>query len=84
MEEIRSEVIGDRRVSLVLQSGDYYAVTIEVRRSAGWQDISLRAIKIWRLRSPAGASASVWPRSRRVRWSGAKRQRAGRDRSCLT
>ena len=43
MEELRSEEIGHRRVSLVVQAGDYYAVTIEVRGPAGWEDISLRA-----------------------------------------
>ena len=31
MEELRSEVIGDRRVYLVAQTGDYYAVTLAVR-----------------------------------------------------
>jgi hypothetical protein len=30
MREQRSEIIGDRRVCLVVQIGDYYAVTIEV------------------------------------------------------
>jgi hypothetical protein len=43
MQELRSEIIGDRRVCLVAQYGDYYAVSIEVRGPAGWQDISLRA-----------------------------------------
>jgi hypothetical protein len=43
MQELRSEVVGDRRVRLVAQHGDYYAVTIEVRGPAGWEDISLRA-----------------------------------------
>ena len=43
MQELRSEIIGDRRVRLVAQSGDYYAVIIEVRGPAGWVDISLRA-----------------------------------------
>ena len=43
MQELRSEIIGDRRVCLVAQYGDYYAVSIEVRGPAGWEDISLRA-----------------------------------------
>ena len=43
MQELRSEIIGDRRVRLVAQSGDYHAVIIEVRGPAGWEDISLRA-----------------------------------------
>jgi hypothetical protein len=43
MQELRSEIAGDRRVRLLAQQGDYYAVTIEVRGPAGWEDISLRA-----------------------------------------
>jgi hypothetical protein len=43
MQQLRSEIIGDRRVCLVFQTGDYYAVTIQVRSPAGWEDISLRA-----------------------------------------
>jgi hypothetical protein len=43
MQELRSEIIGDRRVRLVAQSSDYYAVTIAVYGPAGWEDISLRA-----------------------------------------
>jgi hypothetical protein len=43
MQELRSETIGERRVRLVAQSGDYHAVTIEVRGPRGWEDISLRA-----------------------------------------
>ena len=43
MQELRSEIIGDRRVRLVAQSGDYYAVIIEVRGPAGWVGISLCA-----------------------------------------
>jgi hypothetical protein len=43
MHELRSEIIGDRRVRLVAQSGDYHAVIIEVRGPRGWEDISLRA-----------------------------------------
>jgi hypothetical protein len=43
MQELRSEEIGDRRVCLVAQFGDYYAVTIAVRGPAAWEDISLRA-----------------------------------------
>jgi hypothetical protein len=42
MPELRSEIIGDRRVRLVAQSGDYHAVIIEVRGPRGWEDISLR------------------------------------------
>jgi hypothetical protein len=43
MRELQREEIGDRRVRLIAQSGDYYAVTIEVRGPPGWADISLRA-----------------------------------------
>ena len=43
MEELHIEKIGEQRVSVVVQTGDYYAVTIEVRGPAGWEDISLRA-----------------------------------------
>ena len=43
MRELQRETIGDRRVGLVAQYGDYYAVSIEVRGPAGWEDISLRA-----------------------------------------
>ncbi len=43
MQALHSAIIGDRRVRLVAQSGDYYAVTIEVRGPAGWADSSLRA-----------------------------------------
>jgi hypothetical protein len=44
MRELRSEVVGDRRVRLIAQSGDYYAVTIEVRGPENaWEDISLRS-----------------------------------------
>ena len=43
MRELEREEIGDRRVRLIAQSADYYAVTIEVRGPAGWADISLRA-----------------------------------------
>ena len=42
MQELRSEIVGDRRVCQVVQSGDYYAVTIEALGPAGWEDISLR------------------------------------------
>jgi hypothetical protein len=45
MEELRSAIIGDRRVRLITQTANYYAVTIEVRGPAGWSDISLRADK---------------------------------------
>ena len=43
MQELQSATIGDRRVGLVVQAGDYYAVTIAVRGPMGWADISLRA-----------------------------------------
>jgi hypothetical protein len=43
MQELRNAIIGDRRVGLVVQTGDYYAVIIEVVGPAGWEDISLRA-----------------------------------------
>jgi hypothetical protein len=43
MQELRSEEIGDRRVGLVAQFGDYYVVTIAVRGPSAWEDISLRA-----------------------------------------
>ena len=43
MREIEREEIRNRRVRLIAQVGDYYAVTIEVRGPAGWADISLRA-----------------------------------------
>ena len=43
MRELQREEISDRRVRLVAQAGDYYAVTIEVRGPTGWADISLRA-----------------------------------------
>ena len=43
MQELRSEIIGDRRVCLVAQTGDYYAITIAVRGPVAWEDISLRA-----------------------------------------
>jgi hypothetical protein len=45
MEELRSAIIGDRRVRLITQSADYYVVTIEVRGPVGWADISLRTDK---------------------------------------
>jgi hypothetical protein len=43
MREIQSEVIGDRRVSLVVDDAGRYAVTIEVRGPDGWEDSSLRS-----------------------------------------
>jgi hypothetical protein len=43
MHELRSEIIGDRRVRLLAQFDEYYAVTIAVRGPMGWEDISLRA-----------------------------------------
>jgi hypothetical protein len=41
MHELRSQIVADRRVRLLAQQGDYYAVTIEVRGPHGWEDISL-------------------------------------------
>lgn len=44
MRELRSEVIGDRRVRLLAGQDGYYAVTIEVRGpQRAWEDISLVA-----------------------------------------
>jgi len=44
MRELRSEVIDDRRVRLLVNQDGRYAVTLEVRGSAGvWEDISLAA-----------------------------------------
>ena len=43
MRERERAEIGDRRVRLVAQSGDYYAAIVEVRGPNGWADISLRA-----------------------------------------
>ena len=43
MKELHSATIGDRRVCLLAQAGDYYTVTIAVRGPLGWEDISLRA-----------------------------------------
>jgi hypothetical protein len=43
MRELQSEVIGDRRVRLVVDDGGRYTVTIEVWRPDGWEDISLRS-----------------------------------------
>jgi hypothetical protein len=43
MRELERAEISDRRVRLIAQAGDYYAVIIEVRGPAGWADISLRA-----------------------------------------
>jgi hypothetical protein len=44
MRELRSEVIGDRRVRLLLDQQGRYTVTIEVRGPQGaWEDISLRS-----------------------------------------
>jgi hypothetical protein len=42
MREIQLEVIGDRRVRLVLDDGGRYTVTIEVWGPNGWEDISLQ------------------------------------------
>jgi hypothetical protein len=43
MRELRSAIIADRRVRLVVQAGDYHAVMIEVHGPRGWEDISVRA-----------------------------------------
>jgi hypothetical protein len=43
MRELRSEVVGDRRVRLVATDDRRYAVMIEVWGPHGWEDISLRA-----------------------------------------
>jgi hypothetical protein len=44
MRELRSEVVGDRRVRLVVDQAGRYAVTLEVRGPQGtWEDISLRS-----------------------------------------
>jgi hypothetical protein len=44
MRELRSEVIGDRRIRLVVGQDGRYAVTLEVRGPQGaWEDISLRS-----------------------------------------
>jgi hypothetical protein len=69
MQELRSEIIGNRRVCLVVHSGVYYAVTIEVRGLAGWEDSSLRRNRIWHSKLPAGATASVWVSSNYARLS---------------
>jgi hypothetical protein len=41
MRELRSEVVGDRQVSLIEYDG-WFKVCIEVRGLQGWEDISLR------------------------------------------
>jgi hypothetical protein len=43
MKELHSEIIGERRVGLVAQFGDYSTMTIAVRGPLVWEDISLRA-----------------------------------------
>ena len=43
MDELRSVIVGGRRVCLVSVGDERYSVTIEVRGPAGWEDISLRA-----------------------------------------
>jgi hypothetical protein len=44
MRELRSEVIGDRGVRLVVDQHGRYALTLEVRGPQGaWEDISLRS-----------------------------------------
>jgi hypothetical protein len=42
MRELRSEVVGERRVRLVTEQDGHYSVTIEVWTGA-WEDISLRS-----------------------------------------
>ena len=42
MRELRSEVVGERRVRLLADSDGRYSVTIEVWTGA-WEDISLRS-----------------------------------------
>jgi hypothetical protein len=42
MRELRSEVVGERRVRLLVDSDGRYTVTIEVWAGA-WEDISLRS-----------------------------------------
>jgi len=42
MRELRSEVVGDRRVRLLVNPDGQYTVTLEVRGpQAAWEDISL-------------------------------------------
>jgi hypothetical protein len=44
MRELRSKIIGDRRVALVEREDGHYDVTIAVcTMSHNWEDISLRA-----------------------------------------
>jgi hypothetical protein len=43
MRELQSEVVGERRVRLVVTRAGRCAVTIEVWGPAGWEDISLCA-----------------------------------------
>jgi hypothetical protein len=44
MREVRSDVVGDRRVRLLANQAGRYTVTIEVRGPQGaWEDISLMA-----------------------------------------
>lgn len=44
MRELRSEVVGDRRIRLLVNQDGRYAVTFEVRGPAGtWEDSSLAA-----------------------------------------
>ena len=42
MRELRSEVVGERRVRLIIEHDGHYSVTIEVWTGA-WEDISLRS-----------------------------------------
>jgi hypothetical protein len=41
MRELRSEVVGERRVRLIIEHDGHYSVTIEIWTGA-WEDISLR------------------------------------------
>jgi hypothetical protein len=43
MRTLRTEVVGDRRISLVEDTDQRYTITIEVRGPQEWEDISLRA-----------------------------------------
>ena len=43
MRELQSEVVGDRRVRLVVDEAGRHAVTIEVWGPNGWEDISLQS-----------------------------------------
>ncbi len=71
MRELQSEVIGDRRVRLLVNVAGRYTVTIEVRGPSGaWEDISLQSDRdlglheaslCYRLRcGEQGARAIAW------------------------